>query len=349
MFSKVIGPGIFDFNSSSLPMNTNFDLYCSSTSGTRTGRSTNLMLTTSPPFTVFIDVFPSNLSPTTSAMILLTNEGNAINCIPVQMIVNETTKQVINRNNMLPSVTPIAAGGQIQIKNVFFTDPRSRYAIYCEDQISRDIRIDIPLNVFVNISIIQTQQQIQQQCSDLIKTSSDNQTLLYQSSSFYKNCDQGTKSQLITTAIDQILSDSKQSLDQFKQNSYSQQVIDMALDGIKQIANSIQNANLSDPAARQNISKVVTVLKFGIDQLIQNSGINKLEMKNTTVSAEHGQDDKDVNQNSQFSRRDAFKVMPLTMEKAVGLLNQVDKLLEPLANLSGVINATDGNVMMKKM
>jgi hypothetical protein len=41
--------------------------------------------------------------------------------------------------------------------------------------------------------------------------------------------------------------------------------------------------------------------------------------------------------------------MPLTMEKAVGLLNQVDKLLEPLANLSGVINATDGNVMMKKM
>lgn len=106
---------------------------------------------------------------------------------------------------------------------------------------------------------------------------------------------------------------------------------------------------MSDPAARQNISKIVTVLKFGIDQLIQNSGINKLEMKNTTVSAEHGQDDKDVNQNSQFSRKDAFKVMPLTMEKAVGLLNQVDKLLEPLANLSGVINATDGNVMMKKM
>lgn len=76
------------------------------------------------------------------------------------MIVNETTKQVISRNNMLPSVTPIAAGGQIQIKNVFFTDPRSRYAIYCEDQLSRDIRIDIPLNIFVNISITQTQQQI---------------------------------------------------------------------------------------------------------------------------------------------------------------------------------------------
>lgn len=45
-----------------------------------------------------------------------------------------------------------------------------------------------------------------------------------------------------------------------------------------------------------------------------------------------------VNGKSQFSRKDEFKVQPLTAEQALVYLNQVDKFLEPLTNISSVVN-----------
>ena len=110
------------------------------------GQSRNLQLTTSPPFDISTNVFPTVITPTTPAKIVLTNNGDdSINCIPAKLSIDQSTQQVISRNNLSPTVSPCAGGASITINNIFFDDPKAVYALSCQSQSSPDLKIDIPL------------------------------------------------------------------------------------------------------------------------------------------------------------------------------------------------------------
>jgi hypothetical protein len=111
MYAKMIGNGRYEINSTALPEDSDFEFTCVAKVGTLEGLSTPLKMTNKSPFDVKIEVSPPVLTPTTSAEIVITNDGEiGINCVPVSVRVNLTTRQVIRRSKMLPSIIPIVAG-----------------------------------------------------------------------------------------------------------------------------------------------------------------------------------------------------------------------------------------------
>lgn len=126
--------------------------------------------------------------------------------------------------------------------------------------------------------------------------------------------------------------------------------MDIALDGVNTLTNSLQSVNKSNPSAYQKeVQTIIRVIEYGLDQFIQTYGLNKLELKNTTVQAEFGQDSAIVNGKSEFSRKDQYKVQPLTSEQGKAQLVLIQKFFEPLTNISSLVTQTEGNVIMKKI
>lgn len=139
-----------------------------------------------------------------------------------------------------------------------------------------------------------------------LKTSSDNETFLYQVTPIYRDADKQQQSIIQQTAILQALNDNQKSDSQFQQITYSNDLINIIVDGTVKIINdaarALQNAtNQTMEDANKNITNVVNLINFCLTQLGQNNGMPQMQSLNNSVNSSHATSFQQLNQATRFT------------------------------------------------
>lgn len=83
---------------------------------------------------------------------------------------------------MLP--VPVPSGEQV-ITEVTFNNDTLNYALSCTDQADSLVQIVIPLNVKVDLTIVQEPAVVKQQCLAILTNRSDNHTMGYKAATVF--------------------------------------------------------------------------------------------------------------------------------------------------------------------
>lgn len=87
----------------------------------------------------------------------------------------------------------VSGGSSFVIKNMFFNDPTAQYALACQDSIDNSLKADIPFMMKINMTAA-SPTNVGTFIDNALKTSSDNETFLYQVTPIYRDADKQQQS-----------------------------------------------------------------------------------------------------------------------------------------------------------